>query len=53
MRKAPKVMEMNDTASTEAILQNKKEKENLRDRETENSKEGEERLGESRSHFLE
>ena len=52
-RKVPEVMEMNDTAFTEAILQNKKKRENLRDCETENRKEGEEGLGESRSHLLE
>ena len=52
-RKVPEVMEMNDTAFTEAILQNKKKRENLRDCETENRKEGKEGLGESRSHLLE
>ena len=52
-RKVPEIMEMNDTASTEAILQSKKWKENLRDCETEDRKEGEEGLGESRSHLLE
>ena len=52
-RKVPEVMEMNDTASTEAILQNKKEKENLQDCETEDRKGGEGGLGESRSHLLE
>ena len=46
-------MEMNDRASAEVILQNKKEKENLQDCETENRKEGKEGLGESRSHLLE
>ena len=52
-RKVPEIMEMNDTASTEAILQNKKWKENLRDCETEDKKECKEGLGESRSHLLE
>ena len=52
-RKVPEIMEMNGTACTEAILQNKKWKENLRDCETEDKKEGEEGLGESRSHLLE